>query len=104
MAYLGGAKPGASWLSLLHKWTQARLYYPEEAIREHQQGDSVVYLKFDRSGRVLASNIYRSSRSAFLDGAWVDVFRNATVPAFTPDMKEDTTEVLFTLHYVLVNH
>ena len=57
---------------------------------------------FDRSGKVLSVRLVSSSRSQFLDGAWLDVFRRATVPPFTPDMTEQTTTLTGTLTYHLI--
>lgn len=102
LTYVAGAHPSADWMTALHKWAQARVYYPEQAVRDGQEGPSTIDIQIDRSGRVLNVSLVQSARSAFLDGAWMDVFRRATVPPFTPDMTEPTTTVRFTLLYRLI--
>ena len=104
LGYVSGARPSGDWMGLLRRWATARLYYPDQAIADHQQGTAVVLLTIDRSGRVLNVQLLQSARSPFLDGAWIDVFRGATVPAFTPDMPDESTKVTYTLHYRLVSH
>ena len=104
LGYVAGAHPSGDWMGALRRWATARLYYPEQAIADHQQGTSVILLTVARSGRVISVQLLQSARSPFLDGAWVDVFRGSTVPAFTPDMTEDSTQVTYTLHYHLVSH
>jgi protein TonB len=101
MGYVSGARPTGDWIGALRRWAQARLYYPEEALAEHQQGTAVVLLTIDRSGKVLNVELLSSARSPFLDQAWLGVWRGATVPAFTPDMTEPATQITYTLHYIL---
>ena len=104
LGYVAGAHPTGDWLGALRRWATARLYYPEQAIADHQQGTAVVLLTIARSGQVLDVKLLQSARSPFLDGAWIDVFRGSTVPAFTPDMAENTTQITYTLHYRLTEH
>ena len=104
LGYVAGAHPTGDWIGALRRWTTARLYYPEQAIADHAQGTSVLLLTIARSGRVLNVQLMQSARSPFLDGAWMDIFRGATVPGFTPDMTEDSTQITYTLHYRLVMH
>ena len=104
LGYVSGAHPSGDWIGALRRWTTPRLYYPEQAIADRAQGTSVVLLSIARSGRVLNVRLLQTARSPFLDGAWIDIFRGATVPGFTPDMTEDSTQVTYTLHYRLVMH
>ena len=104
LGYVAGAHPTGDWIGALRRWTTARLYYPEQAIADRAQGTSVLLLTIARSGRVLNVQLLQSARSPFLDGAWIDIFRGATVPGFTPDMTEDSTQITYTLHYRLVVH
>ena len=104
LGFVSGARPTGDWVGALRRWTSARIYYPEEAIVEHQQGSATVLLDIDRSGRVLSVKLLSSARSAFLDGAWIDIFRNSVVPPFTPDMTGQDTQITYTLHYILVSH
>lgn len=104
LGYVAGAHPSGDWIGALRRWATARLYYPEQAIADHQQGTAILLLTIARSGRVTSVQLTQSARSPFLDGAWIDVFRGSTVPAFTPDMAEDSTQITYTLHYRLVAH
>ncbi len=101
LGYISGARPSGDWMSELRRWVDARTYYPEQAIADEQQGDATLMLLIDRSGRVLSAKIIETSRSPFLDGAWLDIFRGASVPPFTPDMTEQTTTMRATLRYML---
>ena len=103
LGYVSGAKPTGDWMGALRRWTSARIYYPEEALAEHQQGTATVLIDIARSGKVLSVRLLSSARSPFLDGAWVDIFRNSVVPPFTPDMTGDDTTITYTLHYILVS-
>jgi protein TonB len=103
MSYIAGAHPSGDWIGALKRWVQSHTYYPEAALDQQQQGAVTVVFEVDRSGRVLSSSLARSSRSPFLDMGFLGEFRNATVPSFTPDMKDPTTTVAFTMNYVLVN-
>ena len=91
-------------MSALRKWVDLHKYYPEAAIDQLQQGNVSVAVLIDRSGRVLSVQMLSSSTSPFLDGAWLDVFRGATVPAFSPDMTEQTTTLRATIHFILRMH
>jgi TonB family protein len=88
-------------MSELRRWVDARKYYPETAIVQHEQGDVTLLVNIDRSGRVLSVQLAESSRSQFLDAGFIDLFRRGTVPPFTPDMTEQTTMLRATMHFVL---
>ncbi len=101
LGYVSGARPSGDWMGELRRWVDARKYYPEGAVQSLQQGDVTLMVQIDRSGRVLSVQMANSSRSPFLDGAFVDLFRGGTVPPFTPDMAEQTTTLRATMHFVL---
>ena len=101
LGYVSGAKPTGDWIGSLKRWVQARTYYPEEAVIEGQQGPATVEVQIARSGKVLSFRLVESSRSAFLDGGWLDVWRGSTAPPFTPDMQGDSTTIVFTMNYIL---
>ena len=102
MAYVRGAQPSGDWGAELKKWAQARVYYPQQAASNGEQGTSIVEVTIDRSGIVQSTRLVDSARSPFLDGAWLDVWRGSKVPAFTSDMTEQTTTIRFALHYHLI--
>ena len=91
-------------MGAIRRWVDARKYYPEGAIQSLQQGSVSITVLIDRSGKVLSVQLVGSSRSPFLDGAFVDLFRGGTVPAFTPDMTEPTTTLRATMNFVLHVH
>jgi len=51
------------------------LFYPQEAIRRGMEGEVVLLLMLDASGRVESAEIARSSGHALLDGAALDAAR-----------------------------
>ncbi len=104
LGYVSGAKPSGDWMSALRKWVDVRKYYPEQAIAQLEQGNVSLLIDIDRSGRVLSVQLAGTSRSQFLDGAFQDLFRRATVPPFTPDMTEQTTTLRATMHFRLIAH
>ncbi len=103
-SYVAGARPTGDWLSAFRRWAQARVYYPEEAAREGQDGVAVVMVEVERSGHVRSVRLESSARSPFLDGALVDLFRNANVPPVTSDMPDPVTMMRVQLTYHLIRH
>ncbi len=101
LGYVSGARPSGDWMGAIRRWVDARKYYPEGAIESRQQGAVTINVLIDRSGKVLSVQLAGSSRSPFLDGAFEDLFRNGTVPPFTPDMTDQTTTLRATMHFVL---
>ena len=91
-------------MSALRRWVDARKYYPEQAIAQQEQGAVTLMIDIDRSGRVLSVQLAGSSHSQFLDGAFVDLFRRANVPPFTPDMTDQTTTLRATMNFRLIMH
>ncbi len=103
-SFVSGARPTGDWLSAFRRWAQARVYYPEEAAREGQDGVAVVMVEVERSGHVRSVKLESSARSPFLDGALIDLFRNATVPPVTSDMPDPVTMMRVQLTYHLIRH
>ncbi len=104
LGYVSGAKPSGDWMSALRRWVDARKYYPEQAIAQMEQGSVTLLIDIDRTGKVLQVRLAGTSQSQFLDGAFEDLFRRATVPPFTPDMTDQTTTLRATMHFRLVMH
>ncbi len=101
LGYVSGAKPSGDWMGAIRRWVDARKYYPEGAIDSRQQGSVTINVLIDRSGKVLSVQLASSSRSPFLDEGFLSLFRGGTVPAFTPDMTDQTTTLRATMHFVL---
>ena len=62
-------------------------YYPDEAVRKHQEGTATVEVTIDKDGKILDLLLVGRSGAQPLDDAWQSVFRNhMRVPKPTPDM------------------
>ena len=100
--HLAGADPGEDWAAELHRWASDHAYYPREAAENGEEGVATIQATIDRYGKVLSVDLVDRSGSAFLDMAWVGEWRHAMVPRFPPGTTEDTTTILYTIHYILV--
>ena len=100
--HLAGADPGADWAAELHRWAAEHSYYPPQAVQNGEYGTATVQLTIDRYGHVLTVDLVDRSGSPWLDMAWLGEWRHATVPRFPPGTPEDTTTILYTIHYILV--
>lgn len=90
------------WGRELIAWVRARAYYPRQAAENGEDGNSVVEVTIDRYGKVRGLSLVGRSGSMWLDLALQSIFRDATVPAFTPDMTDPTITLDFTMHYILI--
>jgi protein TonB len=96
-----GANPGAAWYAALRAWANQRKYYPRQAAMAGEDGAATVRFTVDRSGRISDLQIVSRSGSYLLDAAWLGVFRGGTLPPFPPGTQGETTEIEFTLTYIL---
>ena len=89
------ASTRASWQAQLLAWLEKYKRYPRVAQEQHQQG--VVYLRFaiDRQGKVLASQINKSSGFELLDDEVLALVERAQpVPAPPPEVSGARIELL----------
>jgi protein TonB len=99
--------PGASddWAARMSAWVNEHDYYPDEAIRKHEEGTATVEVTIDKDGKILDLELVGRSGSRALDDAWQSIYRNhMRVPAPTPDM--DTSNGFTfraSLQYVLID-
>ena len=100
--HLAGADPGEDWAAELHRWASDHAYYPREASDNGEEGEATIQATINRYGKVMSLQLVSGSGSTFLDAAWLSEWRNATVPRFPPGTPEDTTTLLYTIHYILV--
>ena len=100
--HLAGADPGEDWAAELHRWASDHAYYPREAADNGEEGVATIQATINRYGKVLSVDLVDRSGSTFLDASWLGEWRNATVPRFPPGTPEDTTTILYTIHYILV--
>ncbi|WP_158744390.1 energy transducer TonB [Acidisphaera sp. L21] len=106
ISYVSGARPTGDWQSAFMRWSQARIYYPEAAVAQGDEGTAAVELEILADGTVRSVRLINTSRSPFLDGGAIDMYRRQTVPAFTPDMaaQEKSTIIRVNLTYHIIRH
>ena len=92
---------GRDWISAYRAWVQARLYYPEQAAENGEDGTAEVVLKINRYGRVESVELVGRSGSMWLDLAIQSLFRGRTVPPFPQGTKEDEATIDQTIQYIL---
>ena len=98
--HVGGADPGVDWYAAVHRIQQPRVYYPEAAVPA--RGRVSVLVRVERSGRVTSVRVTEGSGNPFLDGAWVDIWRNQTLPPLPASAQGDYTDNVFTIDYYIV--
>ncbi len=88
--------------SEIDRWIRAHLYYPEDAIKNGEDGPSSVHVVLDRSGRVKSVRLTGQSGSYSLDAATTGMFQGAQLPPVPPDMKGDHFDIDLTINYILI--
>jgi len=94
----GGAGP--DWRNALSQWVAQHAYYPEQARREHEEGDAKVHVVAAPNGRVTLVELIGKSGSMWLDLALQALFRDARLPPL-PSGTSEPIEFNFTMHYIL---
>jgi protein TonB len=92
---------GADWRNALSRWVAEHAYYPMEARRDGEEGDSKVRVVADPNGHVKLVELIGKSGSMWLDLALLALFRDQTIPALPYGTKEPI-DFNFTMHYVLI--
>ncbi|HZU90715.1 MAG TPA: energy transducer TonB [Stellaceae bacterium] len=87
--------------TLLLDWLEAHKYYPETARERGEEGTVLLRFRIDRSGRVLACTVVRSSGYADLDNAAAAMMRGAALPPFPPAMPEQSLEIAVPIRFGL---
>jgi periplasmic protein TonB len=91
-----------SWRGLLVARLQSFKRYPAPAVARREQGLVSVSFTMDRSGRVLARRIVKSSGFADLDQEALDLIARAEpLPPFAPSMKENTRDFVLPIRFYL---
>ena len=98
--HVGGADPGVDWYAAVHRIQQPRTYYPEAA--GIASGRVTVLVRIERSGRVTSVRVTGRSGNPFLDGAWLDIWRNQILPPLPASAQGDYTDNEFTIDYYIV--
>ena len=92
----------ASWRELLMMRLQQNKRYPRSAEVRHEQGVVTLNFTIDRSGRVLARKIVRSSGVASLDEEVLAMIERAQpLPAFPPAMTEHSINLVVPIRFSL---
>lgn len=101
-AQIRAANASADWnRGLLSYWLQHR-YYPEQAAMNGEQGAVTIQLTVNRSGRVENVEVLSRSGSQWLDMAALATWRNAKLPPFTSEMREDRITFPVPIQYFLI--
>jgi periplasmic protein TonB len=91
-----------SWRGLLVARLQSFKRYPSPAVARREQGLVSVSFTMDRTGRVLARRIVKSSGYADLDQEALDMIARAEpLPPFAPSMKENTRGFVLPIRFYL---
>ncbi len=91
---------GPDWRNLLSQWVARHAYYPPEARRDGEEGDSKVHVEANADGRVTSVELIGRSGSIWLDLALQSLFRDAHIPAVPGGSKPIVFN--FTMHYILI--
>lgn len=103
-AQIRAANASEDWnRGLLQFWLRHR-FYPPQAAQSGEEGTVTIQLTVDRSGRVDNVEIVSRSGSQWLDMAAVATFRNARLPPFTNEMRQDRLTFPIPITYYLVRH
>jgi len=102
VAHVVGPGGTADYLALLSEFIETHKYYPEGAARNGEEGSATVRLTVLRDGTVKGLDLLSSSGSSLLDAAWMGVFRDNRLPAFTDDMPGSEQTFTLTLNYELI--
>ena len=92
---------GSDWMDEFNKWVNERIYYPQAAAEQGQQGTSVISFTVHRDGSVTDLKLVSSAGSTFLDQAWLNIFKE-NVPPFPPNSKSSTIKITASLEYELI--
>lgn len=83
----------AGYRSALSRWFATHNHYPASALERGEEGQAVLRVRVDRSGRVLSFAVVRSTGYHDLDAAVEAMMRDAVLPPFPGDMAAADIEV-----------
>ncbi len=103
-AQIRAANASADWnRGLLQYWLRHR-FYPEQAAANGEEGAVTLQLTVNRSGRVESVEVLSRSGSQWLDMAALATWRNAQLPPFTNEMRDDRITFPIPIQYYLIRH
>ena len=97
----GAEQLGPDWGSELEAYVQEHARYPEQAVRNGEQGDSMVRVTVDSTGHVESVALEQRSGSVWLDTELLSIFRHARLPPFPAGTDQPGITFHFTMHYIL---
>jgi len=93
----------AAYLKKIKKKIENIWSYPRQAFEREKEGISTVKFSLDKSGKLLASRIIKSSGYDLLDRETISVIRAAApYESFPPDINFSRLHILATFHYSLL--
>jgi len=93
----------ATYLKKIKKKIESIWSYPRQAFERKKEGTSTVKFSLDKSGKLLASRIIKSSGYDLLDKETISVIRAAApYESFPPDINFSRLHILATFHYSLL--
>ena len=90
-----------AWRNTLASWVQSRKRYPDEARRQHTEGQVAVRFTVGRDGQVLDAHVVHGSGSDLLDQAALSMFRGGRAPPFPADVAQAQITTTISIHYRL---
>ena len=93
----------ATYLKKIKKKIESIWSYPRQAFERKKEGTSTVKFSLDKSGKLLASRIIKSSGYDLLDKETMSAIRAAApYESFPPDINFSKLHILATFHYSLL--
>jgi len=86
--------PGDDYLELVRRWVTRFRKYPEEAVKQKQEGTVAIGFKFTRDGTVIDAWIEKSSGYPLLDAAALKMMHDASPIPKVPDKYQGETLTL----------
>lgn len=86
--------PGDDYLEAVRRWVTKFRKYPDEAVKQKQEGTVMLGFKFTRDGTVLDAWVERSSGFPLLDQAALQMIRDASPIPKVPDRYKGDTLTL----------
>jgi len=94
--------PPSDYIGQLQAWLARHKEYPSEARRLGQEGTALLHFSIDRSGRVLAARLQRSSGHAVLDREVLAMIRRADpLPPLPPVVDRERLDLVVPVQFLL---
>jgi|GEM_PF-2850174 protein TonB len=104
VAHVVGPGGAADYMELLSEFIETHKYYPPSALADNEEGTAAISITIERDGTVRSLRLVSSSGSRILDSAWMAIFRDNKLPAFTDDMPWPQQTFELSLDYQIIYH